>query len=238
MPTTAVKRQAAPLREQVVQAMRSEIIDGTLVPGERLLEKALCERYGVSRTVIREVLRQLESESLVSVRPGHGPAVARLSPGEIAGLYEVRRELEGLAAELFARRADGAQAAALLALADRLETDYLEGDTESRGESKNEFYRLLLDGAGNPALATVLDGIHARIGIFRHFSFIDQERVKLSYVEILSIIEAAARDRDPAAARASSEHHIELAGKLAVLEYTKRYSSDPGETIAALRRIN
>lgn len=206
--------------------MRSEIIDGAMLPGERLLEKTLCERYAVSRTVIREVLRQLESENLVSVRPGHGPVVAELTPEEIAGLYEVRRELEGLATELFARRASIEQAAAMLGLAKRLDAEYLAGDLESRGEIKNEFYRLLLEGAGNPALVTVLEGIHARIGIFRHFSFIDQERVELSYAEILIIIEAAARDRDPAAARAASEHHMELAGRLAVLEYAKRYTGD------------
>lgn len=226
MSATTVRRQAAPLREQVVSAMRTEIVAGSLPPGARLFEKDLCERYGVSRTVIREVLRQLESESLVTVRPGHGPMVTLLTPGDIESLYEVRQELEGLAAELFAIRASDEQAAALLAVVREMEQTYLHGTLESRGESKKEFYRLLLEGAGNPVLAATLEGIHARIGIFRYFSFIDPERVRISYPEIVAIAESAAQDRDPKAARINSEHHISLASKLAVMEYTKRFAND------------
>lgn len=238
MSTTAVTRQAAPLREQVAAAMRAEIVDGTLAPGERLYEKSLCERYDVSRTVIREVLRQLESESLVTVRPGHGPMVTVLTPAGIEALYEVRQELEGLAAELFARRADDGQAQAMLELVRGMEQSYLHGDLESRSESKSEFYRLLLEGAGNPVLTSTLEGIHARIGIFRYFAFIDPERVSISYTEIVAIAEAAARDRDPKTARLNSEHHVSLAGKLAILEYTKRFSDDaPAGAANALRRI-
>ncbi|SJN09664.1 Transcriptional regulator, GntR family [Leucobacter sp. 7(1)] len=224
MSGTMVTRHAAPLREQVADAIRTEIIDGALAPGERLYEKALCDRYAVSRTVIREVLRQLESEALVTVRPGHGPMVTVLTPADIEALYEVRQELEGLAAEFFARRATAEQAREMLELVSGMEQRYLHGTLESRGESKNEFYRLLLDGAGNPVLTSQLAGIHARIGIFRHFSFVDPVRVSISYPEIVAIANAAARDRNPGAARALSVRHIEHASQLAVLEYTKRFS--------------
>mgnify|MGYP001101748763 CR=1 FL=1 len=226
MSATTVMRQAAPVREQVAAAMRAEIVGGALVPGGRLYEKTLCERYGVSRTVIREVLRQLESESLVTVRPGHGPMVTVLTPADIEALYEVRQELEGLAAELFARRATDEQALGMLELVRGMEQSYLHGTLESRGESKDEFYRRLLEGAGNPVLSSTLEGIHARIGIFRYFAFTDPERVRISYTEILAIVEAAARDRDPKTARLNSEHHVSLAGKLAILEYRRRRSDD------------
>lgn len=240
MSTTAVTRQAAPLREQVVATMRTEIVDSTLAPGERLYEKDLCERYGVSRTVIREVLRQLESESLITVRPGHGPMVTVLTPSDIEALYEVRQELEGLAAELFAHRATDEQARAMLELVDGMEQSYLHGTLESRGESKEEFYRILLEGAGNPVLTSMLERIHARIGIFRYFAFIDPERAKLSYTEIVAIAEATARDRDPKTARLNSEHHVSLASKLAILEYAKRFSDNgmAGGTKEQLRRVN
>lgn len=234
--TTAVSRQAAPLREQVVAAMRAEIVDGALPPGERLYEKTLCERYDVSRTVIREVLRQLESESLVTVRPGHGPMVTVLTPADIESLYEVRQELEGLAAELFAQRASDALAKEMLELVAGMKQTYLNGDFESRSLAKSEFYRILLEGSGNPVLTAMLEGIHARIGIFRYYSFVDPERVRISYPEIIAIADAAARDRDPKTARLNSEHHISLASKLAVLEYTKRYASGEGsDVVEALR---
>lgn len=229
MTTTAVLRKAAPLREQVVAALRTEIIEGEMAPGERLFERTLCDRYGVSRTVIREVLRQLESESLVTMRPGHGPEVTRLTPADIKALYEVRAELEGLAAELFARRASDVQVAEMCQLAENLSAQYLNGTLESRGIIKSEFYRLLLEGAGNPVLASSLAQIHARIGIFRHFSFVDPKRVEVSYEEIQAIITAMAQRRDPEAARSASAHHITFAGELAVFEYTKRFSHEKND---------
>ncbi len=231
-------RQAAPLREQVAAAMRAEIVGGELAPGERLYEKTLCERYDVSRTVIREVLRQLESESLVTVRPGHGPMVTVLTPADIEALYEVRQELEGLAAELFARRASDAQATAMIELVAEMEQSYLHGTFDSRSASKSEFYRLLLEGAGNPVLTASLEGIHARIGIFRYFAFTDPERVSSSYTEVVAVAEAAARDRDPKTARLNSEHHVSLAGKLAIIEYTNRFADEsPGAAPGALREF-
>ncbi|MGV9195415.1 GntR family transcriptional regulator [Microbacterium sp. MC2] len=230
-----VERHAAPLREQVAAAIRSEIVDGHLAPGERLYEKDLCERHAVSRTVIREVLRQLESESLVTMRPGHGPMVTVLTPEDIHDLYEVRKELEGLAAELFARRATDAQAADLLALVTEMEQTYMHGTLETRGESKDEFYRLLMSGAGNPVLTATLEGIHARIGIFRHLAFVDPQRVQISYPEIVAIAQAAARDRDPRAARRAAEHHISLASELAVIAYRQRLGDDDLTGLAPLR---
>lgn len=224
MSGTMGTRHAAPLREQVATAIRTEIIDGALAPGERLYEKDLCDRYTVSRTVVREALRQLESEALVTVKPGHGPMVTVLTPADIEALYEVRQELEGLAAELFARRATPEQARAMLELVANMEQSYLHGTLETRGDSKDAFYGLLLSGAGNPVLSAQLAGIHARIGIFRQISFVDLDRVQISYPEIVAIAEAAARDRDAAAARALAVSHIAHASQLAILEYTKRFS--------------
>ena len=97
-----VQQHAAPLRKEVARLLRTDILDGILAPGQRLIEGVLCERYGVSRTVIREALRQLESESLISVLPNKGPIVTVLTSKDIAAIYEVRRCLEGLAGELFA----------------------------------------------------------------------------------------------------------------------------------------
>lgn len=223
-----VERHAAPLRRQVLLGLREEILEGRRAPGDRLLESDLCTSYGVSRTVIREVLRQLETESLISVVPGHGPIVAVLTKRDIESLYEVRAALEGLAAALFARRADPQQAARLVAHLHAMEGTYLRGDLAGREESKSAFYRILLEGADNEVLSAELAGVHTRIGLFRRYAFLDDARVAQSYDELRTIVLATAVDRDPVAARAASEHHIELAGRLAILEYERRVTADGG----------
>lgn len=202
--------------------MRESILEGELSPGERLLESALCERYDVSRTVIREALRQLESESLITVLPNRGPIVTVLQQHDIEALYDVRRALEGLAGELFARNASDDTAARLQEHLRDMDGLYLHGTVETREQSKEEFYRIMLEGAGNDVLAASLTGIHTRIGLFRRYAFVDDTRVSMSMEELRRIVRAIAVHRDPVDGRAACEEHIRLAGQLAILEYGRR----------------
>ncbi len=217
-----IERTAAPLRQQVVKHIREEILNGRLVPGQRLVENMLCETLGVSRTVIREALRQLESEHLIKVLPNTGPIVAVLTETEIRSIYVVRATLEGLAGKLFALNANAAQAKSLVKLRDRLDKEYRKGDVDSREEIKADFYLQLLAGGGNEVLTETLRAIHARIAIFRRFAFVDPARIEPSISELETIINAAAVARDPQAAQLACEHHILLAGDLAIMEYAKR----------------
>lgn len=217
-----IERTAAPLRQQVVKLMREDILDGALEPGQRLIESTLCESYGVSRTVIREALRQLESEHLIKVLPSQGPIVTVLTEEEIKAIYVVRAALEGLAGQLFAENARQKDVTAMIRLGDRLERDYRHGTVESREELKAQFYVLLLSGGGNEVLQEALRSIHARIALFRRFAFVNEDRIKLSIEELQSIIEAAAVRRDPRAAWEACEMHILRAGKLAIIEYQRR----------------
>ena len=99
---------AAPLREQVSDLLRREIVEMRLRPGQRLVERELIKQIGVSRTTIREALRELAAEGLVTTIPQKGAIVAIPSPKEAAEVYEVRALLEGLAAREFARNASAA----------------------------------------------------------------------------------------------------------------------------------
>jgi len=222
-----VERHAAPVRQQVVRLIRQDILDQRLRPGDRLTESALCARYGVSRTVVREALRQLESESLITMRPHRGPIVAVLTAHQIRSLYQVRANLEGLAGHLFAQQASDRQARALVDHVAHMAAHLLDADLGARVRLKEEFYRLLLDGAGNPILRETLAGIHARIGLFRHYAFSDDERTRLSLDELRRITDAAALRRDPDAAQQACTEHIDRAGKLAIEEYQRRM---PGTT--------
>lgn len=222
MANSLIARTAAPLRQQVVRLIREDILNGALMPGQRLVESTLCEAYGVSRTVIREALRQLEAEHLIQVRPNLGPVVTVLTESEIRAIYVVRASIEALAGKLFAMHATPAQCRELVRLRDRLDKEYRRGDVDSREEIKADFYRQLGNGTGNEVLTEYLRGIHARIAIFRRYAFVDPARIEPSIAELEAIINAAAIDRDPEAASAACEHHILLAGDLAVEEYVKR----------------
>src|SRR5580704_15724302 len=101
----AIPKAAAPLRRQVLDELRQSIIAGRLRPGARLVERELIAMMGVSRTVIREALRQLESEGLVAIVPNKGPIVRELTRDEARDLYSIRAVLEGLAARLFVENA-------------------------------------------------------------------------------------------------------------------------------------
>ena len=216
---------AAPVRQEVVRAVRHEILSLDLAPGQRLAEPMMCERYGVSRTVVREALRQLEAEGLITLLPNRGAIVTKLERCDIIAVYEVRACLEGLMGACFAGRATSEEAEGLMRHLARMEAELLAGDVTSRSALKDEFYRRLLDGAHNEVLRESIERIHMRIGMFRHFAFTDDERVRMSLDEMRAIVDAAARLRDPAAARTACTAHIERAGELAVAEYEARRSA-------------
>src|SRR5690606_4359359 len=91
---------AAPVRRQVAKVLREAITSGRFAPGQRLIEKDLCELLGVSRPSVREALRELESEGLIEIIPNRGPLVKRLTAADAASVYQVRAALEALAARL------------------------------------------------------------------------------------------------------------------------------------------
>ena len=110
-----VGRVAAPLREQVLDVLRQAILDFRLKPGQRLIERELIEQIGVSRTTIREVLRELAAEGLVTTIPQKGAIVVVPTAEEAAEVYEVRAALEALAARRFVARASDKEVEALRA---------------------------------------------------------------------------------------------------------------------------
>jgi len=163
----SIRRSAAPLRLQVLGELRLSIIAGRLKPGARLVERELIKMMGVSRTVIREALRQLESEGLIAIIPNKGPVVRELTRQEARDLYAIRAVLEGLAARLFVENADAAQVEnlerALLEVGDA----YDHGDPAEILEVKNHFYEVLFEGAGSATLQSMIGMLHGKIWRWR-----------------------------------------------------------------------
>jgi GntR family transcriptional regulator, trigonelline degradation regulator len=206
---------AAPLRAQVVRNLREAILNRTFEPGERLRERELTELTGVSRTVVREALRQLESEGLVVLIPNVGPVVARITALEANDLYEVRAVLEALAARRFATEADEAEIDELVATVDAIERVAKSGEIGELLACKEAFYGVLLRGASNAVLSAQLGSLRARIGYLRATSFQRPERSSETVAELRALL-AAIRRRDPDAAAELSRKHVEKAAEAAL----------------------
>jgi DNA-binding GntR family transcriptional regulator len=210
-----VPRAASVLRHSVTESIRNAILVGRFRPGERLPERELCEMTGVSRTLVREALRQLESEGLIHVIPHRGPVVDRLSPEQAEGIYQVREELEGLACQLFAEHAKPAQHKALQDAFQALKRAMTHGTALERLTAKNFFYQQLLDGAGNEALTTTLRLLNSRVMLLRSTSMQATGRSKKSLAELSEVMDALAAGDGKAARRAGSLH-VRNAAKVAI----------------------
>lgn len=138
-----VVRPTKTLRELTLDKVRDSIISGHFLPGERLVERDLCAQLGVSRTVVREVLRHLESEGIVTNLANKGPMVARLDPTEIRQIYEIRGVLAGLAARRCAEKRDPAIAALLGETLDYIRRAYATNDMAEVLARTTAFYETL-----------------------------------------------------------------------------------------------
>lgn len=202
-----IRKAHAPLRHQVLDYLREGIIAGRLAPGSRLVERELIEMLGVSRTVIREALRQLETEGLVAGVANKGPVVRELSAAEANDLYAIRGVLVGLAARLFIQNADIATTKQLEAALDETVRGYKSGDPAAVLEAKNRFYDILVEGAASESLSTMLTLLHARIARWRALGLSHPKRSPTRARESIAGLRAmfaAIKNRDVEAADKSA----------------------------------
>jgi DNA-binding GntR family transcriptional regulator len=202
-----IGRVAAPLREQVLELLREAILDFRYKPGQRLIERELIEQTGVSRTTIREVLRELDAEGLVETIPQKGAIVVVPTPEQAAEIYEVRSALESLAARKFVATATAEQLAQLRAAADEFERTADAGaDISTLLKSKDAFYGVLFGGAGNGTITTILSGLQARVRMLRATSLSRPGRPQQAARELWAIVAAAEAGDGEAAADACETH--------------------------------
>ncbi|WP_374653537.1 GntR family transcriptional regulator [Dongia sp.] len=219
-----VPRPNVTLRQQVLDVLRRAILDFHFKPGDRLIERELCEMVGVSRTSVREALRHLESEGLVENQPNRGPAVARVAPETALQFYEVREALEGLAARLFTARATVKQVQDLQAALDRLTAAFATQDKRLIIAETTGFYTVLLDGCGNDIIRNMIQSLQARIQFLRATSMSQPGRAPGSLAEMNAIVSAVCR-RDPDAAAAAATEHVRRA-RDAALDMLSRHAEE------------
>jgi DNA-binding GntR family transcriptional regulator len=221
-----VNRNPVTLREIVLDKLRSAIMNFQLLPGDRLVERDLCDRLGVSRTSVREALRHLESEGLVEFADSRGPRVAIITLADACDIYELRCVLEGLIVQLFTLNAKAKDIRALERALEENRKVLQEGELQQIIDSVQGFYDVLLEGSGNHIAATQLRQLQARISYLRATSVSQTNRRSNSNQEMERIVEAI-KSGDPHAAHQASVDHVRAAAKVA-LNYLKSKQGDSG----------
>ncbi len=185
-----------------------EAIDvGEFRPGDRLVESDLADRFGVSRTPIREALQRLETQSLLS-RDGRSLIVASLDHSQMAELYAVRTELEGLAARLAARHAADEE---IRVLNEMVEEDRaLVDDPQALSRANRRFHKQIHLASHNRFLVQQLDLVHRSMALMATTSLAIDGRGDMALEEHARIVEAIA-ERDEQAATDALRAHISLA---------------------------
>ncbi|WP_424966239.1 GntR family transcriptional regulator [Dinoroseobacter sp. S375] len=198
----------ATLRDLVQERMREAIIEGVFEPGQRLVERPLCDQLGVSRTVVRETIRYLEAEGLVEILPGRGPIVARMSRDDARQIYDIRRALETAAAEACARNITPEGITRLRAALDRLKQAVAVASPGAVFRTSSEFYAEIFQGAGHSVAWEVVQRLNGRISRLRLLTLTQPDRARPGPEHMDRICDAIAAG-DAAAARAAVESHLD-----------------------------
>ncbi len=202
------------VRHEVVERLREAIRLCRFKPGQRLIERELCEWTGVSRTSIREALRQLESEGLVEIIPRRGPAVAVISPEEVMDIYDVRMSVEPRMVERFIDIASNKDVEDLTKTADQLTRATAAEDQAAVSRAKGRYFAILMDGCQNQTLAEVVRSLHVRL-ILAKSAYLQEPARWTKSAEELTALAKAIGARDPEKAVELCRKHLELAAAAA-----------------------
>lgn len=180
-------------RDLALERLRSAIIAGHFAPGERLIERDLCGRMGVSRTSIREVLRHLEAEQLIQVEPRRGPIVTRVTRKQICEIYEVRALLEAALVRRFAQQAAGEEIAALRCIYEELRLARMAEDVGQIVVLTKRFIEYMMEVVGHELISDVLQKLIARISVVRVLAIAVPGRLEESARELAIVMDAIER---------------------------------------------
>ncbi|MDD3801809.1 MAG: GntR family transcriptional regulator [Desulfuromonas thiophila] len=183
------------LREKILESIRDAILRGSLRAGERVSEPELAERYGISRTPIREAFRQLESEGYLTVVPRKGAVVTALSERDVEEFYSIKSILEGYAANLAAQRLSDKDIEKLETINNRLAKLASAGDVKTFFRVHNEFHEHFIRASGNSRLLELIQQLLKKFDRLRIASLSLPGRMEISVQEHRKIIDAF-RQRD------------------------------------------
>jgi DNA-binding GntR family transcriptional regulator len=195
------------LADELRLQLADEIVRGLISPGAALDETELARRFGVSRTPVREAIRQLDASGLVEVRPHRGAVVARPSEERLIGMFEAMAELEALCAGLAAERMTATERSALEAVHEELRALLHGSDPQHYHEVNEAFHATIYAGAHNSYLAEMTHATRKRVQPFRRAQFRNLGRLAKSHLEHDRVVVAILRG-DRAGAAAAMRLHI------------------------------
>jgi DNA-binding GntR family transcriptional regulator len=201
-----------PLHEAAIDRLRDLIVQGELNPGERLNERLLCEKLGISRTPLREAIKLLATEGLVELLPNRGAVVASIDTVRLAETLQVMGVLEGLAGELACRNASAARIAQIRALHEEMISTYKRGDLAGYFRHNQAIHMGIVEASGNPVLANLYRQLNTNVRRARYRANLSKSRWGAAVREHEQIL-AALEARDVRALKRLLRDH--LANKLA-----------------------
>lgn len=204
--------------QSAYQRLRSAILKGELLPGQRLVEKDLAEGFGLGRAAIRTALARLEQEGLVESAPYRGAWVRILSEEEALEVLEARMALESLAARHAARKATPEDIARLQGILREMEGRYARGDLLAMSELNALFHRTLVEASRHRTAVRLIEALRAQGVRYQYRTILVPGRSQRSLEEHRRILEAVSARNEEAAERAMREH---LQGVMAALRQAK-----------------
>lgn len=217
--------QAQTLRERIVNILRESIIKGNLKPGERVAESDLADKYGISRTPIREAFRQLETEGFLKVIPRRGAEVTSLTEEDVREFYEVKSLLESYAAKVATEKLTEKDLKRLETLNSSMERFAKSGDIKGFFKADNDFHDIFIQKCGNDKLCNIIQNLLQQFQRFRIASFVIKGRMEVSVEQHKDIIKACC-DRNPGLVEQLVKRNAAHSAKLLAQQFQK--SSEEG----------
>lgn len=160
--------QSQTLQHQVYEYLHDRIVSGNIPPGQRIVEEKIVQETGISRSPIREAIRRLNSDGLVSVSPRGGVRVYRATFSDFKYLYECRLSLEPTAAYYAAIRMDEKQRTKLLDLMDEMNHIVDKKDLDTLKILSSQFHSMIVEASGNPYLVKMMNQLYSLITFYRN----------------------------------------------------------------------
>ena len=215
----------SPLHQRIYETLRAEVISGQRKPGELLNEAELARSWGVSRSPIREALRQLEQHDLVRWAPRRGATVTRLTVAGLRDIYEVREALETLSAGLAAERGSPADLTKMRDLATDIKQTQDQGDYMRAIMLDDEFHRLMASSTRNRMLEAHSGRVLDRVIMARMMVREEPGRAQEIVHEHQAILDALGQ-HDPKKAADQAALHVR-SSRIRLMEMLQRASVDP-----------
>lgn len=195
--------------DKLAHDMAEAILSGEFAPGYRLDEQLLAERYDVSRTPVREALRQLTSSGLIDFRPRRGAVVKQVTPAELGELFVAMGELEATCARLAAMSMLPAERRRLQMLHDRMKALARDDNVQAFADDNHLLHTMIYAGAHNSVIGEMTTTLRRRLAPFRRAQFNLEGRPAYSFAEHDRVVAAIVRG-EPAAAHDAMLNHVTL----------------------------